>query len=302
MLIWDEAPMQRRWVMECVDRTLRVLLESEEPFGGKVMLFCGDFRQVAPVIPRAGRAQIISQSLPMSNLWNMFKPLKLTINERINQNTDGQQKAREKEFAEFLLDIGDGTYPNEHKVIAIPKRIDCHFRSVDAFIQSVFGKLSNYNPEKLNRQFLHRAILTPKNVHVTELNELAMQQLKGDFHAPYKAIDTLELESQNCNYPKEWLQKLQINGMPEWQLDLKLGAPIMVLRNLDPFNGVCNGTKGIITAMEKHVIQMAILSNDSDDDDVKHVFIPRISLIPSDPQIPVQFKRHQFPIRVAFAT
>ena len=166
---------------------------------------------------------------------------------------------------------------------------------MDAFIESVFGKLSNYNPEALNRQFLHRAILTPKNVHVTELNESAMEKLKGDFHAPYKAIDTLELESQNCNYPKEWLQKLQIN--------LKLGAPIMVLRNIDPFNGVCNGTNGIITAMEKHVIQMAILSNDNDGDgdDVKHVFIPRISLIPSDPQIPVQFKRHQFPIRVAFA-
>ena len=41
--------------------------------------------------------------------------------------------------------------------------------------------------------------------------------------------------------------------------------------------------------------------NGSDSDELKQIFIPRISLIPSDPQIPVRFKRHQFPIRVAFA-
>ena len=75
----------------------------------------------------------------------------------------------------------------------------------------------------------------------------------------------------------------------------------MVLRNLDPFNGVCNDTKGIITTMEKHVIQLAVRDNGSDSDELKQIFIPRISLIPSDPQIPVRFKRHQFPIRVAFA-
>ena len=59
VLIWDEAPMQRRWLMECVDRTLRKLLNNDEPFGGKVMVFCGDFRQVAPVIPRADFRQIV---------------------------------------------------------------------------------------------------------------------------------------------------------------------------------------------------------------------------------------------------
>ena len=90
----------------------------------------------------------------------------------------------------------------------------------------MFGNLSNHNPEKFNLEFLNRAVLTPKNISVTEINDIAMKKRKGDFHAPYKAIDTLELESQNCNYPKEWLQKL-INGLPDWQLDLKLGAPVI---------------------------------------------------------------------------
>ena len=53
-------------------------------------------------------------------------------------------------------------------------------------------------------------MLTPKNISVSEINDIAMNPLKGEFHAPYKAIDTLELESQNYNYPREWLQKLQI--------------------------------------------------------------------------------------------
>jgi ATP-dependent DNA helicase PIF1 len=162
LLIWDEASMQRRWVMECVDRTLRVLLESQEAFGGKVILFCGDFRQVAPVIPRGGRQQIISQSLPMSKLWTIFKQLKLEINERINQNTNHTQKRRQKAFAEFLIEIGDGTYPNQDNIIAIPKSINCRFKTLESFITSVFGKLSHYDPEQFNVQFLKRAVLTPK--------------------------------------------------------------------------------------------------------------------------------------------
>ncbi len=105
--------MQRRWVMETVDRSLRRLLNNNEPFGGKVMIFCGDFRQVAPVIPRASREQIVSQAINKSKLWDEFDQLKLTINERINQNENYVEKQSQKLFSKFLLDIGNGIYPNK---------------------------------------------------------------------------------------------------------------------------------------------------------------------------------------------
>eukprot|EP01084_Bolivina_argentea_P118593 210380_1 len=117
VLIWDEAPMQRRWVMETVDRSLRALLENDEPFGGKVMVFCGDFRQVAAVIPRASKEQIISQCINKSKLWGDFEQLKLRQNERIKQNTNHVEKQSQEAFAKFLLEVGDGLYPNKDNLI-----------------------------------------------------------------------------------------------------------------------------------------------------------------------------------------
>ncbi|KIJ57519.1 hypothetical protein HYDPIDRAFT_73410, partial [Hydnomerulius pinastri MD-312] len=59
LIIWDEVPMQNRYVIECVDRTLRDLLDVDDDFGGIPVLFGGDFRQTLPVIPHGSREQIV---------------------------------------------------------------------------------------------------------------------------------------------------------------------------------------------------------------------------------------------------
>lgn len=52
--------MAHKWCFEAVDRTLRDLMKAvdpalgELPFGGKVVVMGGDFRQILPVI-RMGR-------------------------------------------------------------------------------------------------------------------------------------------------------------------------------------------------------------------------------------------------------
>lgn len=56
MLIWDEVAMTRREAVETLDRSLQDIMESSELFGGKVMVFGGDFRQVLPVVPCGTRA------------------------------------------------------------------------------------------------------------------------------------------------------------------------------------------------------------------------------------------------------
>ena len=50
LIVWDEAPMAHRHLLEALDRTLRDVMATEQPFGGKVMLLGGDFRQILPVI------------------------------------------------------------------------------------------------------------------------------------------------------------------------------------------------------------------------------------------------------------
>uniref|UniRef100_K3YBR9 DNA helicase Pif1-like 2B domain-containing protein n=1 Tax=Setaria italica TaxID=4555 RepID=K3YBR9_SETIT len=61
-----------------------------------------------------------------------------------------------------------------------------------------------------------------------------------------------------------------------------IGCPVILLRNIDPANGLCNGTRLVHAG--------------------KRVFLPRIPLCPSDDEMfPFQFKRKQFPIRLSFA-
>jgi hypothetical protein len=104
LIIWDEAPMQSRWLFEAVDRSMRLLTKINEPFGGKIVVFGGDFRQVLPVIPKANSSVVVSMILKRSELWQSMCKLKLNINERVRRCGDN---ANFRLFAEFLLAIGE---------------------------------------------------------------------------------------------------------------------------------------------------------------------------------------------------
>ena len=100
-------------------------------------------------------------------------------------------------------------------------------------------------------------------------------------------------------YPEEFLNTLTPNGLPPHVLKLKIGCPIILLRNIDPTNGLCNGTRLIIWGFQKNTIDAEIVLGQHAG---KRVFLPRIPLCPSDDEMfPFQFKRKQFPIRLSFA-
>lgn len=74
LLIWDEAPLNHKHVFEAVDRSFRDIMRQEDknnlnkPFGGKTVLLGGDFRQILPVLPGKGRADIVLASINSSYL------------------------------------------------------------------------------------------------------------------------------------------------------------------------------------------------------------------------------------------
>jgi hypothetical protein len=95
-------------------------------------------------------------------------------------------------------------------------------------------------------------------------------------------------------YLKEFLNTLTPNGLPPHMLKLKTDSSVIMLRNIDPANGLCNGTRLIIQGFQKNTIDTEIVLGQHTK---KMVFLPRISLCSSDNEmIPFQFKRKQFPI------
>ena len=139
-----------------------------------------------------------------------------------------------------------------------------------------------------------RAIMAPKNSSVSKINETLLDLLPGDVKI-YKSIDTVIDQTDVVNYPTDFLNSLEPSGMPPHLLKLKVGAPIMMLRNLYQ-SKLCNGTRLIIKKLLPNVIEATIITGPGKGDDV---FIPRIPLMATN--IPFEFKRLQFPIRLSFA-
>lgn len=139
-----------------------------------------------------------------------------------------------------------------------------------------------------------RAILTPKNDRVHEINEMLLKSFNSD-EIEYKSIDSVLDPDESVHFPSEFLNSLNPPGLPAHKLHIKVGAPVMLLRNLDPPK-LCNGTRLQIKALYKNVIEATVFTGCATGESV---FIPRIPLIPSDYQIP--FKRLQFPLKICFA-
>ena len=72
----------------------------------------------------------------------------------------------------------------------------------------------------------------------------------------------------------------------------------MLLRNLDQKQGLCNGTRLIVTRQVKHVIAVEIISGKNVGD---NVYIPRMSMSPTQSPWPFKLLRRQFPIMLSYA-
>ena len=115
-------------------------------------------------------------------------------------------------------------------------------KSVDELIDKVF---ENFSVCYTNRTWLcERAILAPKNVTVREINGNLLQRIPGE-ESIYKSIDRTTEGNDDIIYSIEVLNSIETVGLCDHEIYLKVGAPIMLLRNIVQPK-MCNGTILII--------------------------------------------------------
>ncbi|GBM45495.1 hypothetical protein AVEN_210227-1 [Araneus ventricosus] len=261
-------------------------MNSDLPFGGKVSVLGGDWKQILPVAVHANRTTIIETCLNNSPLWSTFKQFSLVRNMRTEPD--------EQDFAYWLLHLGNGSLTNNcqlgEDIVEIPS--ECVVR--DSIVDEIFGS-SVTDMENLSE----KAILCPKNEDSLKINEQVLKKLPGQ-NKTYFSADSIMCEDQEeqNNFLLDFINALTPSGMPQHELNLKVGSVIMLLRNLNPSAGLCNGTRLIIRKLMPIVIDDEILTGHTKR---SRASVPRITLSPSDSNLPFQFQRRQFPIRLGFA-
>ena len=306
VLLIDEATMLHRYQLEAMDRTLRDVLGDERPFGGKVIVLTGDFRQTLTVVPRASRAGVVDCCINRSYLWSLFKVMKLDINMRVRASGDLELQR----FDDWVLSLGDGTAPTvkDTDLVEIDddlclkiesntdKDIEAETRSMKRFTEMVFPNIEENMADQ--RWLEGRAILAPTNKKVDELNDLVTDSLPGD-PIMLSSSDFLEDQGDTFRYSTEYLNTLSPTGLPRHQIFLKPGMPLMLMRNLCPQRGLCNGTRLIFLRCHGNKLLECTISGGEHGG--RTVLIPRITLHPKEGMFPFNWSRRQFPVRTAFA-
>ncbi|XP_076919579.1 ATP-dependent DNA helicase PIF1-like [Bidens hawaiensis] len=182
LIIWDEASMAKRQAIEVADLTLQDIIGVRLPFGGKIMVMGGDFRQVLPVIKRGTRAQTVDSSFRMSPLWRFTKKMWLTINMRA---------LNDSWFSDFLLRVGDGTEESiNDNFIRIPDDMTIPFtskeNSIKKLFNAIFPSIENSGEEMVYYSF-DEVEDDKNNFYPTEflnsLNEAVMDETQQQFEA-----------------------------------------------------------------------------------------------------------------------
>ncbi|ONM00916.1 hypothetical protein ZEAMMB73_Zm00001d030376 [Zea mays] len=292
LIIWDEASMTKRQAVEALDNSMRDIMgRLALPFGGKTIVFSGDFRHVLPVVRKGSRAQIVASSLRMSYLWESMSHLKLVSNMRAKNDPW---------FAEFLLRVGDGTEDTSSDGdIRLPDDVCVPYNGSDSDLDNLIDfAFPNLNENMSDSTYItSRAILSTQNDWVDMINVKMIDRFQGE-HMVYHSFDSAMDDPHNY-YPPEFLNTLTPNGLPPHVLKLKIGCPVILLQNIDPANGLCNGTRLVVRGFQRNSIDAEIVLGQHVG---KRIFLPRIPLCPSDEEMfPFQFKRKQFPVRLSFA-
>jgi hypothetical protein len=273
LICYDEMSMVSPEIANMLDRSLRDIMGIDSPFGGKCVVFLGDFKQLLPVTPGRQRTATIQNA----TWWHQCQVLRFTVNFRAIKNPS---------FSKFLEDVGCGRIPT----VIVPEA--SRVPDMSSLIHRVYGDDLLASSAGLNM------ILAPDLDSCDRINKLCLAAVPGE------ALDASahDDDKDNCNpnvYTSDYISSLKLSGVPPAVLSLKKGARYMVIRNYDVAGGICNGTLCCVTDVHRQLIFVRLLTGTQKG---KVVPLPRCSVpVSSDNSgLPFDFVRVQFPLVPAY--
>ena len=273
-------------------------MNNQTPFGGKVVILLGDFRQTCPVVRRGTKADVLNASISRCGIWPSFQITRLTTPIRNTADPD---------FASYVDGIGEGEGP----------RIDLSFLSHTTNIEDIIGFV--YNRDVLNKPAacLQRCILAPTNAQVDVYNNAVLGLLPSTSRQ-YNAADSLEEHDEvmrtmdadsdiNSPLPSpdsilDYVRYRRPNGMPAYNLVVKIGGVYRLLRNLSIELGLVKNARVVIIGMGSKLITVRLLQRTQMSGiDPGDILLPRITF--KDQLLSGHtLCRRQFPLAPAYAS
>ena len=173
-------------------------MQNQQLFGGKVLLLCGDFKQIPPVIPGASSNIVINSSIKKCKLFTYATQLKLITNERLRKQLregqlNEQQKKKLKRFDEWLNAIGNDStkYSDIHeRAIEIPQQFISKTKTETEMINQIYNNINAYNSNP--DYYLNKCILTPLNKSVDIINDICLQKIQNEQEMTLKSLIQLD--------------------------------------------------------------------------------------------------------------
>jgi ATP-dependent DNA helicase PIF1 len=190
-------------------------------------------------------------------------------------------------WADYLKRIEEGTeqvFPEVgEEAVLIPKDMCCQGDTIDSLVDEVYDDLGRFtDSQSHNEHIIQRAILTPLNEDVNNINTAILNQfdlitLDGPpaQRRTYQSVDSIVQGEWREVYPTKFLNSFSMSGVPPHTLTLQEGCPVILLRNMPSDLG--NGTRLIVVKLMQHIIDVEIVTGP---DKGRHVFIPRLSITP----------------------
>jgi len=142
---------------------------------------------------------------------------------------------------------------DDNEIIQVPQSMVC--ANLNGLINRIYSGIGNTRTQD-DQYFWDCIILCPRNDKVHDINEAILQQFNptAEVHM-LRSVDSVSEEDRTYHaYSTEFLQQLNASGLPPALLCLKVGSLVILLRNLDPGEGLCNGTRMVVLNVRRKVL------------------------------------------------